>query len=51
MTPHILEGVADMYRLVGDTELGEETPESRDRERPLEETIRLLAEAVKQPGD
>ncbi len=51
MTPHILEGVADMYRLVGDTPLGEETPESRDRERPLEETIRLLAEALKQPGD
>jgi len=50
MTPHILEGVADMYRLVGDTPLGEETPESRDQERPLEETIRLLAEALKQPG-
>ncbi|MCH7621060.1 MAG: NAD(P)-dependent oxidoreductase [Chloroflexi bacterium] len=50
MTPHILEGVADMYRLVGDTPLGEETPEARDRERSLEETIRLLAEALKQPG-
>ena len=51
MTPHILEGVADMYRLVGDTPLGEETPESKDRDRSLEETIRLLAEALKQPGD
>ena len=51
MTPHIFEGVADMYRLVGDTPLGEETPETRDRERSLEETIRLLAEALKQPGD
>ena len=50
MTPRILEGVADMYRLVGDTPLGDETPESRDQERSLEETIRLLAEALKQPG-
>jgi 3-hydroxyisobutyrate dehydrogenase-like beta-hydroxyacid dehydrogenase len=49
MTPHILEGVADMYRLVGDTELGEETPESKDRERSLEETIRILTEGLKQP--
>ena len=46
MTPHILEGVADMYRLMGGTPLGDETPESRDQERSLEETIRLLAEAV-----
>ena len=51
MTPHILKGVSEMYRLVGDTELGEEHPESRDRERSLEETIRLLAEALKQPKD
>ena len=50
MTPHILEGVADMYRMVGDTPLGEETPESRNREMSLEETIRLLAEALKPPG-
>ena len=51
MTPHILEGVADMYRLVGDTPLGDETPESRDRDRSLEDTIRLLAEALKQSLD
>ncbi len=49
MTPHLLEGVADMYRLIGGTPLGDETPESRDRERSLEETIRLLAGEVNTP--
>ena len=44
MTPHIFEGVADMYRLIGSTPLGDETPESRDADRSLEQTIQLLAE-------
>jgi 3-hydroxyisobutyrate dehydrogenase-like beta-hydroxyacid dehydrogenase len=48
MTPNIFKGVADMYRLIGDTELGEETPESRDRERSLEDTIRILAGHVRE---
>ena len=47
MTPHLFEGVADMYRLIGGTPLGDETPESRDGERSLEETIRLLSAEVK----
>ena len=46
MTPHLFEGVADMYRLIGSTPLGEEFPESRDRERTFTETIRQLAEYV-----
>ncbi|MYC28584.1 MAG: NAD(P)-dependent oxidoreductase [Chloroflexi bacterium] len=46
LTPHLFEGVADMYRLIGSTPLGEEFPESRDRERTFAETIRLLAESV-----
>jgi 3-hydroxyisobutyrate dehydrogenase-like beta-hydroxyacid dehydrogenase len=49
MTPHLFEGVADMYRLIGETPLGDETPESRDGERSLEETIRLLSADVKAP--
>ena len=43
MTPYLFQGVADMYRMIGATPMGDETPESRDRERSLEETIRLLA--------
>ena len=46
MTPHLFEGVADMYRFIGDTPLGEETPESRDRGRSFAETIRQLAEQI-----
>lgn len=46
MTPYLFKGVADMYRLIGSTPLGDETPESRDTERSLQETIHLLAEYV-----
>ena len=42
-TPHLFQGVADMYRLMGATPLGEERPETRDNDRTLEETVRLLA--------
>ena len=48
MTPRLFQGVADMYRLVGGTPLGEEKPETRDRERSLQETVRLLAEFVQE---
>ena len=46
LTPNILKGVADMYRMIGDTPLGDENPETRDKERGLEETIRLIAEST-----
>jgi 3-hydroxyisobutyrate dehydrogenase-like beta-hydroxyacid dehydrogenase len=49
LTPYIFRGVADMYRLIGSTPLGDEKPESRDRERSLEQTIHLLAEYVREP--
>ena len=42
-TPHLFEGVADMYSLIGGTPLGEERPETRDANRSLDETVRLLA--------
>ena len=51
MTPHLFEGVAEMYRFIGSTPLGEEFPESRDRERTLTETIRILADHVTPEGD
>ena len=44
MTPHIFRGVSQMYELIGSTSLGDETPEARDRERTLQETIQLLAQ-------
>ncbi len=50
MTPRLFQGVADMYRLIGGTPLGEEKPETRDRERSLQETVRLLAESVPEKG-
>ncbi|MCY4559971.1 MAG: DUF1932 domain-containing protein [Chloroflexi bacterium] len=46
MTPHLFEGVAEMYRFIGGTPLGEEFPESRDRDRTFTETIRQLAQHV-----
>ena len=47
MTPHLFEGVAEMYRFIGSTPLGEEFPESRDRDRTFRETIAQLAEHVR----
>lgn len=48
MTPDLFEGVAEMYRLIGSTPLGEEFPETRDRDRTFTETISELARHV--PG-
>ena len=49
MTPQLFEGVAEMYRFIGDTPLGEETPESRDRDRTFTDTIGQLARHVPPP--
>ena len=49
MTPHLFEGVAEMYRFIGSTPLGEEFPESRDRHRTFTDTIRQLAQYVPPP--
>ena len=43
MTPHIFEGVADMYRLIGSTDIADETPETRDKGRSLKETIEIIS--------
>lgn len=51
MTPHLFEGVAEMYRFIGSTPLGEEFPESRDRDRTFTETIEQLARHVPACGD
>ena len=44
MTPHLFEGVAEMYRLIGSTPLGDELPETRDRERTFTDTVQQLAQ-------
>jgi 3-hydroxyisobutyrate dehydrogenase-like beta-hydroxyacid dehydrogenase len=46
LTPDIFKGVSDMYRMIGATPLGDENPESRDRDRDLVETIRIIAEST-----
>ena len=51
MTPDLFEGVAEMYRLIGSTPLGEEFPETRDRDRTFAETIRELARHVRPPEE
>ena len=51
MTPHLFEGVAEMYRFIGGTPLGEEFPESRDRDRTFIETIQQLAQQVSERED
>ena len=52
MTPHIFQGVADMYRLIGSSPLAEENPEDvRGQQRDFREVIRQLAEHVKPNQD
>lgn len=47
LTPDIFTGAADIYRLVADTPIGRETPESRDRSRDMDGVIAALADAVR----
>lgn len=47
LTPDIFTGAADIYRLVADTPIGKETPESRDRSRDMDGVIAALADAVR----
>jgi 3-hydroxyisobutyrate dehydrogenase-like beta-hydroxyacid dehydrogenase len=44
LTPKILEGAADLYRFVGSNPVSNETPETIDKNRTLEQLIRILAE-------
>ena len=46
MTPKILLGAADMYRLVGETELANETPEQRTRGQNLQDVVKILNDAL-----
>jgi len=44
MTPRIYQGAADMYRLMGQSPLADETPETRDKNRTLDKVIEILAD-------
>jgi hypothetical protein len=50
LTPRILEGAADLYRQVGETPLGTETPEDRRRGTTAGEVVGILAESLSLPG-
>lgn len=47
LTPNILTGAADMYRLVGQTELADLSPEAREAFPTLAELIETLAATLK----
>jgi 3-hydroxyisobutyrate dehydrogenase-like beta-hydroxyacid dehydrogenase len=42
LTPKIYEGAAEMYRLVSETALADETPETRDKSRTLAQVVEIL---------
>jgi 3-hydroxyisobutyrate dehydrogenase-like beta-hydroxyacid dehydrogenase len=46
MTEKIYHGAAEMYKFVGNTVLGEETPENYDKDRSLKELIKILADEI-----
>jgi len=43
LTPRIYQGAGEVYRFVGQTALADETPETRDKSRSLEEMVEVLA--------
>ena len=45
MTPKIYEGASAMFDFVGGTALADETPETRDKNRTLQQLIEYLAKA------
>jgi 3-hydroxyisobutyrate dehydrogenase-like beta-hydroxyacid dehydrogenase len=50
LTPNMLLGAADMYRLVATTAIGQESPESRDPNRDLDGVVAALTEALPEAG-
>ena len=51
LTPRIFNGAADMFRLVGATDLADETPENRDRTRTLRDVIETLHRSISIEGE
>ena len=50
LTPLIFRGVTEMYRLMGSSPLGNETPETKDLARTSEQTIGRLVEHMQHPA-
>lgn len=50
LTPNILTGAADIYRMVEETPVGKESPENRDQNRDMYGVIAALAEAMSEPA-
>ena len=50
LTPNILTGAADMYRLIENTPVGQESPENRDQNRDMYGVVAALADAMSEPA-
>ena len=48
MTGNIFKGVSDMYHMIGATPIGNETPETQDQTRSLEQTITTIAHFIEE---
>lgn len=46
LTPGIFNGAADLYRFVAETDIGKESPESRDKNRDMDGVVAALTEAL-----
>jgi len=51
LTPKMYEGAADMYRLVSETALADETPETRDTRRSLQHVVEIFTGQVQKVRD
>ena len=47
VTPHFHEGAAEIFRLMAESPIGHERPETVDRNRTLEETVAIFAEEAR----
>jgi 3-hydroxyisobutyrate dehydrogenase-like beta-hydroxyacid dehydrogenase len=47
VTPKIHEGAAETFRMIADSPIGHERPETVDRSRSLHDTIKLFVEGIK----
>ncbi|MDQ6834341.1 MAG: DUF1932 domain-containing protein [Chloroflexota bacterium] len=50
MTPNIFQGAADLYQFIAETPIGQESPETRDRNRDLDGGGAALADALRNAG-
>lgn len=51
VTPNFHLGAADVFRMVADSPIGHERPETIDKNRTLDQTVKIFVESVKQAGE